>query len=63
MGNVAVAPSDVVLFYAALAGGRIVSSKSLAEMRTFQALTKGYSPPRGTPYGLGLLEMELKFSL
>jgi CubicO group peptidase (beta-lactamase class C family) len=63
MGNVAVTPSDVVLFYAALAGGRIVSNKSLAEMRTFQALTKGYSPPPGTPYGLGLLEIELKFSL
>ena len=47
MGNIATTPSDVVRFYAALAGGRIISQKSLNEMRTFQPLTAGYNPPPG----------------
>jgi len=63
MGNIATSPSDVVRFYSALAGGRIVSNKSLGEMRTYQALTAGYNPPPGTPYGLGLLKQSMKFKL
>ena len=53
----------LVRFYSALAGGRIVSNKSLGEMRTYQALTAGYNPPPGTPYGLGLLKQSMKFKL
>ena len=63
MGNIATSPSDVVRFYSALSGGRIVSSKSLGEMRTFQALTNGYNPPPGTPYGMGLILQTMKFKL
>ncbi len=63
MGNIATTPSDVVRFYAALAGGRIISQKSLTEMRTFQPLTAGYNPPPGTPYGLGLLKETKKYRL
>jgi CubicO group peptidase (beta-lactamase class C family) len=63
MGNIATTPTDVVKFYSALANGRIVSSKSLAEMQTYQALTAGYNPPPGTPYGLGLLTYPIEYPL
>ena len=63
MGNIALTPSDAVRFYSALAGGRIVSPDSLAQMRTFLPLTAGYNPPPGTPYGLGLLQQDQIFPL
>ena len=63
MGNIATTPTDVVNFYSALANGRIVSMESLAEMQSYQSLTKGYNPPPGTPYGLGLLTFPMQFPL
>jgi hypothetical protein len=55
VGNIAIAPKDTVRFYHALARGKLVSADSLAQMTHWEKLTKGYSPPVGTPYGLGLL--------
>ena len=63
MGNIATTPTDVVLFYSALANGHILSNATLAEMRTYQPLTNGYQPPPGTEYGLGLLKETLRFPL
>ena len=63
MGNIATTPSDIVVFYSALAHGRVISHKLLAEMQTYHALTDGYNPPPGTLYGLGLLKFNLSFPL
>lgn len=59
MGNIAVAPQDVVRFYLALADGKLVSPGSLAQMLDFVPLTMGTDPAAGTPYGLGLLSIGL----
>jgi CubicO group peptidase (beta-lactamase class C family) len=56
MGNIAVAPKDLVRFYSALAGGELVNTDSFQQMTAWLPLTMGRSPGVGTMYGLGLIE-------
>ena len=61
MGNIAASASDVSRFYHALAHGQLVSNASLTEMLHFLPLSGGTQPRAGTPYGLGLIAMQLHY--
>ena len=49
MGNIAVAPKDIVSMYHDLATGRLISADSLAQMLDWKKLTMGTAPRAGTP--------------
>eukprot|EP00041_Stephanoeca_diplocostata_P007460 m.105981 g.105981 ORF g.105981 m.105981 type:complete len:614 (+) comp16888_c0_seq1:169-2010(+) len=61
MGNIAVAPKDVVRFYQYIGTGKMLSPSSMQQLLHFLPLTVGYEPAAGTPYGLGVLDAPLRY--